>query len=204
MAFAAVIPPFGWATGSDRHGDGACLFRRHKGWPSWAGVRDSRSGSRHQGVHPQALRRSRAGGKGHARDIAWLQFISLRGAAGQQPFPGPRRADHAPAGDAFSVRRRFRRSRRSGGSRTSTSVAERAGCATKAAPTRAHPGAACARACARLPSLPRGPPIPPQYFIKPTKQRQANESNKTFYQGVREVEAVMGRVLEDHKNMGFG
>ena len=44
----------------------------------------------------------------------------------------------------------------------------------------------------------------PQYYIKPTKQREGARSNKTFYTGVREVETVMARVLDEHKNVGFG
>ncbi len=45
---------------------------------------------------------------------------------------------------------------------------------------------------------------PSQYYIKPTKQREGARSNKTFYTGVREVETVMARVLDEHKNVGFG
>lgn len=43
-----------------------------------------------------------------------------------------------------------------------------------------------------------------QYFVTPSKQRQAAAANATFYKGVKDVERIMGKVVEDHKSLGFG
>ena len=43
-----------------------------------------------------------------------------------------------------------------------------------------------------------------RFFTKPTKARQYAAANKSFYKGVKEVEAAMAKVLRDNTDVGFG